>query len=155
MNNWRTWIIILLLIDPHCLESRQWSKDRSSEPSWVLSLRRSKKLNLSVWWSELVEFLPHSFTHSLEKSRATSKDDILQKFFSDVHIAFHDRIVAVLGETLKLISRDCGSEQDLRALESFTSYCNFLAIRKIIILLAAMRFARILASLFEIGGCVA
>lgn len=56
----RTALVVLLLGDPHLLEGRQRSQDRTTDPDGVLSLRRSNNLNLHGGWSQSSDLLLHT-----------------------------------------------------------------------------------------------
>ena len=64
MDNSRARFIILLLGDPHLLEGGEGSKDGSSNPDRVLSLRWSNDLDLDGGWSKSGDLLLHSVGNS-------------------------------------------------------------------------------------------
>ena len=60
-------LVVLLLVDPHCLEGGQRSKDGTTEPHGVFTLGWGQDLDFIGGGSQLVELLPHALTHALEQ----------------------------------------------------------------------------------------
>ena len=70
-----------------------------------------------------MDFLPHSLTHAVEEGTSSRQDNVLEKVFPNIHIAFLDRGVAVLVNTVQVAeSRLFWAEQDFGSHESFGSY---------------------------------
>lgn len=60
-------LVVLLLVDPHCLEGGKRGKDGTTEPHGVFTLGWGQDLDFIGRWSQLVELLPHALTHTLEQ----------------------------------------------------------------------------------------
>jgi hypothetical protein len=60
-------LVVLLLVDPHCLEGGKRGKDGTTEPHGVFTLRWGQDLDFIGGGSQLVELLPHALTHALEQ----------------------------------------------------------------------------------------
>lgn len=60
VNNGRTALVVLLLGNPHLLEGREGSKDRTTNPDRVFTLRRSNDLDLHGGWGKGSDFLLHT-----------------------------------------------------------------------------------------------
>ena len=91
----------------------------------------------------MIQLLPHSLSHTLEQSRSTSEDNILEQVFLDIIITFLDRAVSIVLDTLNLFilrSSFLRLEHDLSGLESLGAYQDFPTIGKLIILLPRVRF---------------
>jgi len=86
-----------------------------------------------------MDFLPHSFSHSVEKCRATTEDNILEKVFSNIDITFLDGVIAIFMDTFEVKSSFLRLEHYLGCLESLISDQDFTAIWKFIILFASVR----------------
>ena len=86
-----------------------------------------------------MDFLPHSFSHTVEKCGATTEDNILEKIFSYVDIALLYGVIAIFMDTFKIKSSFLWFEHYLSCLESLISDQDFTAIWKFIILFASVR----------------
>jgi len=84
-NRWSR-LIVLLLGDPHLLEGRERSQDRSSDPDRVFSLRGSNDLNLHCGWGEGSQFLLHAISDTREHGGSSRKDDVSVEILSDINL---------------------------------------------------------------------
>ena len=69
----------------------------------------------------MVKLLPHTLTHAFEKSRTTSKDDVLEEVLLDIVVALLHRAVGVVLHTVEvsvLGTRLLGLEEDLSSLKA-------------------------------------
>jgi len=85
-----------------------------------------------------MDFLPHSFSHTVEESRTTTKDNILEKIFSYVDIALLYGVIAVFMDTFEIESGFLWFEHYFGSLESLVSDQDFTAIWKFVVLLASV-----------------
>ena len=82
------------------------------------------RINLwgQVRWCKRLNFLLHTFFHSLEHGAATSKHDITEQGFPDVFFTLDDSLVSMLVNTIltliHLLTPLAWVEEDLWALES-------------------------------------
>jgi hypothetical protein len=60
-------LVVLLLVDPHCLEGGQRGKDGTTEPHGVFTLGWGKDLDFIGGGCQLVELLPHALAHAFEQ----------------------------------------------------------------------------------------
>jgi len=97
-----------------------------------------------------MDFLPHSFSHTVEKCRTTTEDNILEKIFSYVDIAFLYGVIAIFMNTFKIKSSFLWFEHYLSCLESLISDQDFTAIWKFIILFASVGILGFFKSCIEI-----
>jgi len=86
-----------------------------------------------------MNFLPHSFSHTVEKCGTTTKDNILEKIFSYVDIALLYGVIAIFMDTFEIEASFLWFEHYFGSLESLISNKDFTAIWKFIILFASMR----------------
>jgi len=135
VHDLRSRLVVLLLGDPHLLESGQRGQDRSSDPHGVLSLRRCDDLNLHRLRSKSLDLLLHSVVNSLEHGSTSRKDDISIQILTDIHIALHDGVISGLVDTRELATDQVGLEENFRASESLVSDGDHLSIGQLIVLL--------------------
>lgn len=64
VNNGGARLVVLLLRDPHLLESRQRSQDGAADPNRVLAFWRGNNLNLHGGRSQRRDFLLHAVSDS-------------------------------------------------------------------------------------------
>ena len=60
VHNGRSALVVLLLGDPHLLESGQRRQDGTTDPDGVFAFRRSNDLDLHGRWSQGRDFLLHT-----------------------------------------------------------------------------------------------
>ena len=135
MDNGWTALVVLLLGDPHLLESREGSKDGSSDPDRVLSLWWSNDLDLDGGWSKSGDLLLHSVSNTGVHGGASGHDGVGVQVLSDVNIALHDGVVGGLMDTASLHTKEGWLEESLGASESLVSNGDDLTVGKLIGLL--------------------
>ena len=86
-----------------------------------------------------MDFLPHSFSHTVEKCGTTTEDNILEKIFSYVDIALLYGVIAIFMDTFKIKSSFLWLEHYFSCLESLISDQDFTAIWKFVVLFASVR----------------
>merc|ERR1719232_2509790 len=133
-NGWAA-LVVLLLGDPHLLESREGSKDGSSDPDRGLSLWRSNYLDLDGGWSKSGDLLLHSVSNTGVHGGASGHDGVGVQVLYDVNIALHDGVVGGLMDTASLHTKEGWLEESLRASESLVSNGDDLTVGKLIGLL--------------------
>merc|ERR1712027_184759 len=133
-NGWAA-LIVFLLGDPHLLEGGQGSKDGSSDPDGVLSLRWSNDLDLDGGWSKSGDLLLHSVSNTWVHGGATRHDSVGVQVLSDINIALHDGVVSGLVDSASLHSEEGWLEESLWASESLVSDGDDLTVGKLIGLL--------------------
>jgi len=102
-----------------------------------------------------MDFLPHSFSHTVEKCRTTTEDNILEKIFSNIDIAFLYGVIAIFMDTFKIKSSFLWFEHYLSCLESLISDQDFTAIWKFIILFASVGILSFFKSSIEVINNIA
>ena len=86
-----------------------------------------------------MNFLPHSFTHSLEQCWTTTQDDILEQILSNINITFLDRVIAVFMDTFEIIESSLfWCEENFSCSEPFVTDQDFSSIWEFIILFTSM-----------------
>merc|ERR1712125_61119 len=128
-----TWsrFVILFLTDPHTLECRQRSQDRSANPHGVLSLWWSHNLHLDRCRSQCSDFLCHTLVDSREHGSTSRQNNIRVQIFTDINITFHNGLESRVSNTIHFQSGEVRLEQYLRTSESFISNNNDISIRKL------------------------
>ena len=129
MDDRRSRLVVLGLGDPHLLEGGEGSKDGSSDPDRVLSLRRSDNLDLHGGRSKGSQFLGHTLGNTREHGSTTRHDDVSIQIFSDINITLHDGLEGAVMDTGSLLSNQARLEEDLRASESLASNYDDVTIR--------------------------
>merc|ERR1719268_607946 len=113
VDNGRSAFIIFLLGDPHLLESGERSKDGSSNPDRVFSLRGSNDLDLDGGGSKSSDLLLHTVCNTGVHGGASRHDSVSIEIFTDI-TSFH--------------SKEGRLEESLRAAETLISNGNNLTI---------------------------
>merc|ERR1719495_1327538 len=98
VDNGRSAFIIFLLGDPHLLESGERSKDGSSDPDRVFSLRGSDDLDLDGGGSKSSYLLLHTVSNTGVHGGASRHDSVSIQVLTDVNITLHDGVVSSLVE---------------------------------------------------------
>merc|ERR1719474_2227429 len=125
-----TRFIVFLLADPHLLEGRQGSQDRSSDPDRVFSLWWCDDLDLHGRWCQRGDFLLHTVGNTGEHGRTTGEYRVGVQVLTDVNVALHDGVVRRLVDTGRFHSDEGGLEEGFRASESFVSNSDHLTPRR-------------------------
>ena len=121
MDDGWAWLIILLLRDPHGLESGERSQDRASNPYGVLPLWRSNDFDFHCRWREGGDFLLHSVRNTWEHCRTTGQDGVGIQVLTDIDVTFHNWIVCRLVHSGSLHSNEGRLKERLWAPESLVS----------------------------------
>ena len=93
VHNTGTSIIVLILGYPHFLKCRQWGKNGSSDPDWVLPLGRCHHLHFSCRGGQCRHFFGKTDIDVREHGGSSTYNDIGIQITVDVHIALRDRFV--------------------------------------------------------------
>jgi hypothetical protein len=86
VDNGGTRFVVLLLGDPHLLESRKRGQDGTTDPDRVLSLRRSNNLDLHGRRSKSSDFLLHTVSNTRIHGSTTRLIDINRVSFTPLYI---------------------------------------------------------------------
>merc|ERR1719336_2339857 len=135
VDNRRAALIVLLLGDPHLLESGEGSKDGASDPDGVLPLRRSNDLDLNGGRSKGSDLLLHPVSNTRVHGGAARHDSVGIQVLPDVDIALHDGVVGGLMDTARLHAKEGRLEESLRCTEPLIANGDDLAVGKLIGLL--------------------
>mgnify|MGYP005999693551 CR=1 FL=1 len=154
MNNGRTRLVILLLGDPHLLESGEGSENGSTDPDGVLALRGSDDLDLHGGRGKSNQLLVHALSNTREHGGSSGENDVAVQVLTDIDIALHDGVVAGLVDTSRLHTQERGLEEGLRATESLVTDGDHLTIRKFVGLLEGGGRGSGLHLLLEVKGDV-
>jgi len=149
-----TRFVILGLGDPHLLEGGKGSKDGSSDPDRVLSLRRSDDLDLHGGRGKGGDLLLHSLGNSWVHGSSSGKDDVGVQILSDINITLHDGLESTIVDTTGLLSDEGRLEEDFWASESLVTDSDDVTIWKLVTLLELGGFSSGLHLLVEVKGDV-
>ena len=126
-------LIVLLLRDPHLLESGQRSQDGATDPDGVFTLRWGDDLDLHGRWSKSSDLLLHTISNAGVHGSATRQDSVGVQILTDVDIALHDRVVDGLVDSARFHTQEGGLEESLGAAETLVTDGDNLQIRNEII----------------------
>jgi hypothetical protein len=154
VDNGGTRFVVLLLGDPHLLESGERSEDGASDPDGVLAFWGSDDLDLHGRGSEGSQFLLHTVSNSGEHGGTSREDDVSVKVLSDINVALHDGVVGGFVDTGSLHTEERGLEESLGATETFVSDGDDLTVGKFIGLLKGGGRGSGLHLLLEVEGDV-
>merc|ERR1719495_2512996 len=132
VDNGRSAFIIFLLGDPHLLESGERSKDGSSNPDRVFSLRGSDDLDFDGGGSKSSDLLLHTVSNTGVHCGASRHDSVSIEILTDINITLHDGVIGGFMDTTSFHSKEGRLEESLRAAETLISNGNDLTIGKFI-----------------------
>merc|ERR1719244_1903194 len=132
VDNGRSAFIIFLLGDPHLLESGERSKDGSSNPDRVFSLRGSNDLDLDGGGSKSSDLLLHTICNTGVHGGASRHDSVSIEIFSDINITLHDGVIGGFMDTTGFHSKEGRLEESLRAAEALITNGDDLTVGKLI-----------------------
>ena len=121
VDDGRAAFIVFLFSDPHLLEGGQRTKNGTSNPDGIFSLRRCDDLDLHGGWGQSGEFFLHAVSKAGEHRVTTRQDDVAVQITTDVHIAFHDGVVCGLVNAGRFHSQEIRLEHGFRGTESLVS----------------------------------
>merc|ERR1712045_221192 len=128
-------LVVLLLGDPHLLESGQGGQDGSSDPDGVLPLGGSDDLDLDGGGSQGGDLLLHPVGNTGVHGGASRHDGVGVQVLTDVNIALHDGVVGGLMDAAGFHSEEGRLEESLWAAETLIANGDDLAVGKFIRLL--------------------
>jgi len=121
VNNGRARFIILLLGNPHLLESGQGRQNRPTNPNGVFPLRGGNNFDLHGRRGEVDQLLLHTVGNTGEHSGTSGKDDVTIEILTDVDITFHDGVIGTFMDTRRFTSQKGGLEEGFGTTKSFVS----------------------------------
>ena len=145
-----TRFVVLLLGDPHLLESAEGGKDGPSNPHTVLPLRGSYDLDLHCVWCKRSDFFLHSVCNTWIHGAASRKNGVGIEIFADVHVTFHDGVECHLVNTRGFHSQKRWAKQSLWASESLVSDGYDLSVWKLVSFFKAGTAGGIFQLLFKV-----
>lgn len=87
MHNGRTALVVFLLGDPHLLEGREGSENRTTDPDRVLALGRSNDLDLHGRRSKSSDLLLHTVGETGVHGGATRlEDELVTRHRNAIHV---------------------------------------------------------------------
>ena len=87
VHDGRAGLVVLLLGDPHLLESGERGEDGSADPDGVFPLWGRDDLHLHGGWGESDELLGHTLSDSGEHGGSAREDDVGVEVLADVKVA--------------------------------------------------------------------
>ena len=128
-------LVILLLADPHHLESGEGGQDGAANPHRVLPLRGGDDLDLHGAGGQGGDLLLHAVSDTVEHGGAAGQHGVGVEVLSDVHVALHDAVEGGLVDTGGLHAQVGGLEEGLGTTEALVANGDDLAVRKLVALL--------------------
>jgi len=147
--------VVFGLGDPHGLEGREGSKDRTSDPDRVLSFWWSNDLDLHGGWGKSSDFLLHTISNTRVHSGTAGEDVVGVEVLSDVNVALHDGVVGGFVNTGGFHTNEGWLEEGFWASESFVTNGDDLTVGKLIRLLEGRGGGSSGHFLLEVKGDVA
>jgi len=111
--------VVFLFADPHLLEGGQRSQDGTADPDRIFTFRRRDDLDFHRRRSQGRDFFLHTIGDTGVHGRTAGQDGIGVQIFTDIDIAFHDRIVRSFVDTARFHTQERGLEQSFRVLTWF------------------------------------
>merc|ERR1719384_1072065 len=127
-------LVILLLGDPHLLESGQRSQDGASDPHRVLALRRRDDLDLHGWRRQSGDLLLHAVSDAGVHGGASGENGVGVQVLTNVYVTLHDGVVGGLVDTGGFHADEGGLEEGLGAAESLVTDGDHLTVGKLVAL---------------------
>merc|ERR1712130_8519 len=84
-------LIVLLLLNPHLLESGERGEDGASDPDRVFAFRRSDDFDGHRVGGQRLDLLLHSLRNALVHGGASGHHHVAIQILPDVDVALHDR----------------------------------------------------------------
>jgi len=150
-NSWARFVIFCLG-DPHFFEGGKRSKDRSSNPDRVFSLRRSNNLDGHGLRGKLVELILQSLVNLLEHGGSSRHNSVGVQVLSDIDVAFHDRLEGQAVDSLLFNSNEGRLEEHFWASESFVSNGDEVSVWEFVVLLEVAGGVGVSHLLVEVQG---
>jgi len=79
-------LVVLLFTDPHLLEGRQRSQNRTTNPDGVFSLWWGDDFDFHGGWSQVTDFFLHPVGDSWVHSGTTRQDGVGVQVLSDIDV---------------------------------------------------------------------
>ena len=99
-----------------------------------------------------MNLLPQPLAHRLEQCAATTEDNIGEQVLSNVIVALHDRVEAVLVDAFEVVARQRGIEENFGASETLVSDQDFSTVGQLVVLLTCMRLLGIFHCLVVVAN---
>lgn len=147
-------LVVLLLRDPHLLESGQRSQDGTTNPHRVLSFWWSNDLDLHRRWSQGSDFLLHTLSDTWEQSSTTRHNNVTVQVLTHINVTLDDRVVGGLVNTSSFQTQVGWTEQSLSSSESLVTNGDNLSIWQLVGLLNSRRLRRSLHFLLKVQSDV-
>jgi len=135
VDDGRSGLVVLLLGDPHLLESGQGSQDGTTDPDGVFALGWGNDLDLHGGGSKGGDFLLHAVSNAGVHGGASGQDGVGVQVLTDVDVALHDRVVGGLVDAARFHTQEAGLEEGLRTTESLVADGDDLSVGKLVRLL--------------------
>ncbi len=136
MHDRRTRLDVLLLRDPHVLESGERGQHRTTDPGRVLPVRWGNDFDLHGSRREGIDLLLHAVGDAREHGGTARQHDVGLQVLVDCGVALHDRVVGGLVYAARLLhAQQRGLKQGLGAAESLVAHTNHLTVGQLVGLL--------------------
>jgi len=132
VNNTWSCFIVLLFSDPHSLEGRQRSQNRTTNPNGVFPFWWRDNFDFHSGWSQSSDLFLHSISNTWVHSGTTGQDVVGVQVLSDINVALHNGVVGGFVDTSGFHTNEGWLEQGFWASESFVTNGDNLTIWKFI-----------------------
>merc|ERR1719427_867109 len=148
-------LIVFFLGDPQSFKGGQGTKDGTTDPDGVFTLRGSNNLDLDGGRCQGSDFLLHAVSNTSIHGATARHDNVGQKVLPDVNVALHDGGVDDLMDTNRFHTKEGRLEERFRSTEAFTADGDDLTIGKFIRLIQRGRSSSSLHLTFIVQGDIA
>jgi len=121
-------LLVFRLGDPHGLESRERTQNRSSDPHQELPLSRGNYLDFHGGWGKGCHLFAETFRDAWEHGGSATHHNVAIEIFADVNVALQDRLVGYFVEAGHFFADHHGLEQSLRASEPLGAHLDGLTV---------------------------
>mmetsp|Transcript_29594 Transcript_29594/g.54303 ORF Transcript_29594/g.54303 Transcript_29594/m.54303 type:complete len:380 (+) Transcript_29594:92-1231(+) len=150
VHNTGTTLVVLLLANPHTLESRKTRQNTSSNPHGVLTLWWGNNLDLNRCRGQRRDLLAHTLTDSRKHGGTSRQNNVGIQILTDIDIALHDGLEGGVRNTIHLETSQVRLKEDLGTTETFVPNNNNVTIGKLETLLEGRGFRSLLHLLLEV-----
>jgi len=132
-------LVVLLFRDPHLLEGRQRSENRTTDPDRVFPFWWGNDLDLHGGRGQVTDFLLHPVGDSWVHGGTSGEDGVGVEILSDIDVTLHDRVVSGFVDTGGFHTQETWLKESLWTSKSFVSNGDNLTVWEFVRLLQRRR----------------
>ena len=121
MDNGRSSFVVFVFGDPHLLKGGQRSKDGTTDPDGVFTLRGGNNFDFHGGGGKGHNFFGQTFGNAFKHGGTAGQDNVGVQIFTDVDVTFHDGGKQSIVDTGGFLSNEGRLKQDFRATETFVA----------------------------------